>query len=139
MRRQEFCRLRVELDFFIHTDVDFGEIALIEVGLQHFSALKDVLFFEFALRAEDKPRRVELFILVANGLFLLRVVRLQAGNAGVEVVDGFVELRDMNIFGIQFFPQLLQLLVFFVQLFHQSVHRFPELIATRGSPPCVAQ
>ena len=65
-----------------------------------------------------------LLVLVANGLRLSRVVGFQFRNVGVQVAHLFVQLRDMDVFGIEFSAQLLQLLVFFVQLFHQSVNRF---------------
>ena len=128
MHGQQLSRLRIELDFLVDADVDLREVALIEVRLQNAVTLDDVLLLEFLLRAEDKPSGVELLVLVADGLTLLLALGLQILNMRVQVRDLLVELRDVDVLRVEFCTELLQLLVFLLELLHHALDGGLQLV-----------
>ena len=65
---KNLSRLGVQLDFFVHTDVNLGEIILVEVGLQHFISLDNTLFFQLFSCTKHKPSCVKLLILAVDYL-----------------------------------------------------------------------
>ena len=71
MHGEDFCRFGIQFDFLLHADIYLGEVALVEVALQHLALHEDVLRLEFLLRTEGKPCRVELLVLGVDGLRLL--------------------------------------------------------------------
>ena len=129
MHGQQLGRLRIELDFLVDADVDLREVALVEVRLQNAVTLNDVLLLEFLLRTEDKPSGVELLVLVANGLTLLLALGLQILNMRVQVRDLLVELRDVDVLRVEFCTELLQLLVFLLELLHHALDGGLQLVA----------
>lgn len=130
---EDACRLGVELDFLVDTDVNLGKVVLVEVGLQHLAILHDMLFLEFLLGAEDKPCGVELLILVADGLGLLLGVGLQVLDIVVEVVYLLVEFGDVYILGVEFGLESLQLLRLVVELLGKVADGLAQLVAVEAA------
>ena len=116
MHGENLGGLRVELDLLIDADVNLGEVALIKVRLEHLRAIEYALFLQLLLGAEYEPCCVELLVLSVDGLSLLRRLCLEARHVVVECVDSLVELGDVDVLGVEFGAQLLQLVVLLVNL-----------------------
>ena len=129
MHCQDLGRLRVELDLFLHSNVNLCEIALVEIRLQHLVTIQDALLLKLLLRSEHKPRGVELLVLSVDGLSLLRRLCLEARHVVVECVYSLVELGDVDVLGVEFGAQLLQLVVLLVNLSYEVFNGLAELLA----------
>ena len=133
MHGENLSRLGVQLDFFVHADINLGEIILVEVGLQHFISLDNTLFFQLFACTKHKPSGVKLFVLAVDYLRFLRTLGSQVVNIGVQVVDSFIQLGDVDILRIQFGTQFLKLLVFLFQLSGEAVQCFFQAITFHGA------
>ena len=102
MSSQQRSTLRVQLDFFILTDIDFCKVVFIElIVFQHITTVQNLLVFQFRLRTEYIPCSVEGLVLSSNGLCLSLVfgsqlvdVLVQIGNSLIEF--GYVRKDDQT-------------------------------------------
>ena len=122
MHGENACRLRVELYLLVDTDVDLGEVVLVEVRLKHLWSFEDVLFLQLLLGSEYKPCGVELLVLSVDSLALLRRLCLEARHVVVESVDSLVEFGNVYVLGIEFGTQLLELVVLLVNLLYEVLN-----------------
>ena len=133
MTRHHLSRARVELNLLVNTDIDLREIVLVEVSLQHFTILEDMLLLELRLRSKDKPSGVELLVLRIDGLRLLVGLLRQVRHIGVQVGYLLVKTGDMDILGIQFLDEILNLLVLLLYLFHHVLDGCLQRITLDGA------
>ena len=125
---QDLSRRAVELDLLVDTDINLGEVVLVEVRLQHLTLVEDVLLLEFLLRAEDEPGSVDLLVLGRDGLSLLGVLLSQGSDVLIEASHLLVELGDVDVLLVEFLAQGLQLLVFLLHLLGQVVDDLLQLV-----------
>ena len=112
MRCHEFGALGIKMDDTIDTDIDFREVVFVVIAVaQHFSALQDVLFFEFAFRTEDVESGVEFTVLRGDGACLGFVLHREFIDIAFEVVDLLSLFGDLDVFLRQLGSQILGLLV----------------------------
>ena len=81
MSSQQGSTFRVQLDFLILADIDFGKVILVElVVLQHVATVQNLLVLQFRLGTEYIPCSVERLVLSGNGLSLRLVFGSQLVN-----------------------------------------------------------
>ena len=133
MRREQFCRPRVELNLLGDADVNLGEVITVEVRLQNLAVNIYALLFQLALGAKHIPCRMQLLVLRIYGLCLLLALGSEVVDIGVEIGYLLVEIHDVDVFGIELGPELLQLLVFLLHLLCQVVYCALQLVALDSS------
>lgn len=117
MSSQQRSTLRVQLDFFILTDIDFCKVVFIElIVFQHITTVQNLLVFQFRLRTEYIPCSVEGLVLSSNGLCLSLVFGSQLVDVLVQIGNSLIEFGDTDILRSQFSLKGFNLALFFFQL-----------------------
>lgn len=111
MGGEKLGRLGHQLDFRDVADVNLGEVILVEITRHHLAIFDDVLLLQLLLGAKHIPSRVDLLVLSIDGLTLLFSGVGEIGGLRIEIVDGLVELGNVDVLAIQFLAKRLQLLV----------------------------
>ena len=125
----------VELDILLHSDVDLHEVVMVERRLQHLSANEDILLLQLTLCAKDIPCCVELHVLTVDRLCFLLTLVLQVSDVVVEIVNGLVKFRDMDILGVELSSQFLELLIFLAHASHKPLNGTFELLTFEAALP----
>ena len=125
---QYLSGLGVEFYLLVYPYVNLRKVALVEISLQNLAVLQDVLVLQFLLSTEYEPRRIELFILVADGLRLRCALALEVGHRRVKIVHRLVKFSDMNVLCVKFRTKLLKLLVFLIKLLDEVFHCLLQLV-----------
>lgn len=157
MRCKNFCALRVELNLLVDANVNLCEVVAVESLAEHLSAIEDIVLLELLLSTEDIPCRVELLVLLADGLGLLSVVGLQllflvselfligaevldaciqTCHIAVKPVDGLVELSNMDVLSLKFSTELLKVVVLLDELSLKVLDGLAHLVTLKA---CLAE
>ena len=132
----EACALRIELDDFVHADVDLREIVFVEIALaEHFATSEDVLLLEFALGAKHVVGGVEFLVLRSHGFGARFVLLGELIDIAAEIVDFFALFGNLDVLLCEFFAQGVHLFGHLVELLVErgdaSLHGFAQLRVAR--------
>ena len=129
MRRQQLGRCAVELNLLVDADVNLREVLLVEARLQHLAVNKNLLFLQFVLRTKHEPSRVQLLVLLQDGLGTLVGLRRQFLHVAVQVGHLLIQVHNLDFLLVQLCTQCLHLLLLLLHLLSHRLHQFAQSIA----------